>query len=151
MPGVCMFTAGAIWVGSRWAGQTGGVVAVVVAGVAGGAGLSLPHCRQLHSPCDVLQTDLWLHPTIQHLRLHPAKPQKSLKYSTMLHKAINDRGNNHHSYSALSEIKTGQGHGWVPRKLIQDQMTCKALTKLFIIPFLITLCNFSIQLTKHSS
>lgn len=62
--------------GSRWAGQTGGVVAVVVAGVAGRAGLSLPRCGQLHGPRHVLHTDFWLHPTIQHLRLYPAKPQR---------------------------------------------------------------------------
>ena len=69
------FTGGAVWVGSRWAGQTGGVVAVVVAGVAGRAGLSLPCCRELHSPRHVLHADFWLHPTIQHLRLYPAKPE----------------------------------------------------------------------------
>lgn len=70
------FTGGPVWVGSRWAGQTGGVVAVVVAGVAGRAGLSLPRCGQLDSPRHVLHTDFWLHPTIQHLRLYPAKPQR---------------------------------------------------------------------------
>lgn len=69
------FTVGAVWVGSRWAGQTGGVVAVVVAGVAGRAGFSLPCCRQLHGPRNVLHADFWLHPTIQHLCLYPKKPQ----------------------------------------------------------------------------
>lgn len=69
MPGVGRFTVGAVRVGSRWAGQTGGVVAVVVAGVAGRAGLSLPSRRQLHGPSDVLHADLWFHPPIQNLRL----------------------------------------------------------------------------------
>lgn len=67
--GVSRFTVGAVRVRSRWAGQAGGVVAVVVAGVAGRAGLSLACCRQRHGSCDVLHADFWLHPTIQHLCL----------------------------------------------------------------------------------
>lgn len=74
------FTEGAVGVCSRWAGQTGGVVAVVVAGVAGRARLPLARRRQLHGPGDVLHADLWLHPTVQHLRLWKQRSCRFAEY-----------------------------------------------------------------------
>lgn len=68
-----MSTVGAVRVRSQRAGQTGGVVAVVVAGVAGGAGLPLTHGRQRHRPRDILHADFRLHPPIQHLGLQEKK------------------------------------------------------------------------------